>query len=87
MEEDANSHEERADELFRISAGAEKKLYEKGDFIASKISSLDTYILKKVEECTYAAVSCVGHSLTQTNCTHVIFFLGWLVSRRTGAQS
>ncbi|XP_070052074.1 protein IN CHLOROPLAST ATPASE BIOGENESIS, chloroplastic-like isoform X2 [Nicotiana tomentosiformis] len=50
VEADANSHQERerADELFRISAGAEKKLYEKGDFIASKISCLDTYILKKV---------------------------------------
>lgn len=63
MEADANSHQERerADELFRISAGAEKKLYEKGDFIASKISCLDTYILKKVEGSMYAAVSYVGH--------------------------
>ncbi|KAL3378402.1 hypothetical protein AABB24_004361, partial [Solanum stoloniferum] len=48
VEEDANGHQEKADELFRISAGAGKKLYEKGDFRASKISSVDTYILKKV---------------------------------------
>ncbi|KAM3252733.1 protein IN CHLOROPLAST ATPASE BIOGENESIS, chloroplastic isoform X1 [Capsicum annuum] len=48
VEEDANGHQERADELFRISADAGKKLYEKGDFGASNISSLDTYILKKV---------------------------------------
>lgn len=57
MEEDANGNEERADELFRILAGAGKNLYEKGDLRASKISSLDTYILKKVEGRMYAAVS------------------------------
>lgn len=56
-EEDANGNQEKVDELFRISAGAGKKLYEKGDFGASKISNIDTYILKKVEGRMYMAIS------------------------------
>lgn len=40
--------EERNEELFHTSAG--NKFYEKGDFAASQISSLETYLLKKVAQ-------------------------------------
>ncbi|KAL3526795.1 hypothetical protein ACH5RR_011451 [Cinchona calisaya] len=47
VEEDTKSFKEVNDELFYAS-DAGGKLYEKGDFAASQISSLDVYLLKKV---------------------------------------
>ncbi|XP_019182423.1 PREDICTED: uncharacterized protein LOC109177510 [Ipomoea nil] len=47
VEEDASSPE-KSDALFHASAGAGEKLYKKGDFAASQVSSLDIYLLKKV---------------------------------------
>lgn len=48
VEEDTKSPQESTDELFHASADAGAKLYKKGDFSASQISSVDSYILKKV---------------------------------------
>ncbi|KAL0343713.1 UNVERIFIED_CONTAM: protein IN CHLOROPLAST ATPASE BIOGENESIS, chloroplastic [Sesamum angustifolium] len=48
VEEDAKSSQERNEELFSASADARNKFYEKGDFAASQISGLETYLLKKV---------------------------------------
>ncbi|KAG8384358.1 hypothetical protein BUALT_Bualt04G0109800 [Buddleja alternifolia] len=48
VEEDIKGSQERNEELFNASAGAGKEFYEKGDFAASKISSIETYLLKKV---------------------------------------
>ncbi|KAK6116218.1 hypothetical protein DH2020_050014 [Rehmannia glutinosa] len=48
VEEDVKNSEERNEELFYASADAENKFYEKGDFAASQISSIETYLLKKV---------------------------------------
>ncbi|MED6133303.1 hypothetical protein PIB30_027191 [Stylosanthes scabra] len=48
VEEDAKNSQERNDELFHASADAGEKLYRKGDFAESKVSSLDGYLLKKV---------------------------------------
>ncbi|KAK4393279.1 protein IN CHLOROPLAST ATPASE BIOGENESIS, chloroplastic [Sesamum angolense] len=48
VEEDAKSSQERNEELFSASADAGNKFYEKGDFAASQISGLETYLLKKV---------------------------------------
>nr|XP_027077710.1 protein IN CHLOROPLAST ATPASE BIOGENESIS, chloroplastic-like isoform X1 [Coffea arabica] len=47
-EEDIKGPQERNDELFHVSVGAEEKLYQKGDFAASGLSSVDTYLIKKV---------------------------------------
>lgn len=49
MEEDASSPE-KSDALFRASDGAGEKLYKRGDFAASQVSTLDIYLLKKVVE-------------------------------------
>ncbi|KAL8477056.1 hypothetical protein ACS0TY_029392 [Phlomoides rotata] len=46
VEEDVKNSQERNEELFHASAG--NRFYEKGDFAASQISSLETYLLKKV---------------------------------------
>lgn len=48
VEEDIKGPQERNDELFHVSAGAGEKLYQKGDFAASGLSSVDIYLLKKV---------------------------------------
>lgn len=48
VEEDANISQERNDELFHAAADAGTKLYKKGDFAESQISSLDVYLLRKV---------------------------------------
>ncbi|KAI3452002.1 hypothetical protein Pfo_008667 [Paulownia fortunei] len=48
VEEDFKNSQERNEELFYASADAGNKFYEKGDFAASQISSLETYLLKKV---------------------------------------
>lgn len=48
VEEDAKSLEEKNEELFSASADTGKKFYEKGDFAASQIASIETYLLKKV---------------------------------------
>ncbi|CAI9777450.1 unnamed protein product [Fraxinus pennsylvanica] len=48
VEEDIKSSQEKNDELFFASADAGEKLYKKGDFAASQISSIDIYLLKKV---------------------------------------
>ncbi|XP_027073689.2 protein IN CHLOROPLAST ATPASE BIOGENESIS, chloroplastic isoform X3 [Coffea arabica] len=47
-EEDIKGPQERNDELFHVSVGAGVKLYQKGDFAASGLSSVDTYLMKKV---------------------------------------
>ncbi|XP_007042470.2 PREDICTED: uncharacterized protein LOC18607963 [Theobroma cacao] len=48
VEEDANKLHGSNGELFHASSEAGKKLYTRGDFAESQISSLDVYILKKV---------------------------------------
>ncbi|KAK4488398.1 hypothetical protein RD792_004161 [Penstemon davidsonii] len=48
VEEDAKESQERNEELFNASADSEKKFYEKGDFAASQISNIESYLLKKV---------------------------------------
>lgn len=48
VEEDIKSFQEKNDELFFASADAGEKLYKKGDFAASQISSIEIYLLKKV---------------------------------------
>ncbi|PIM99266.1 hypothetical protein CDL12_28241 [Handroanthus impetiginosus] len=48
VEEDVKSSQERNEELFYALADAGNKFYEKGDFAASQIPTLDTYLLKKV---------------------------------------
>ncbi|KAM7510400.1 hypothetical protein LguiB_009275 [Lonicera macranthoides] len=47
-EEDVNNSMESNDELFHASADAGNKLYKKGDFAKSGLSSLDVYLLQKV---------------------------------------
>lgn len=49
-EEDVNNSMESNDELFHASADAGNKLYKKGDFAKSGISSLDVYLLQKVQK-------------------------------------
>lgn len=48
IEEDAKNCPESNDELFRASADAGEKLYQRGDYAKSQISNLDVYLLKKV---------------------------------------
>ncbi|CAA2946993.1 uncharacterized protein LOC105177601 [Olea europaea subsp. europaea] len=48
VEEDIKGSQEKNEELFFASADAGEKLYKKGDFAASQISSTDIYLLKKV---------------------------------------
>ncbi|KAL7101404.1 hypothetical protein ACP275_08G051800 [Erythranthe tilingii] len=48
VEEDIKNSQERNEELFHASSSTENKFYEKGDFASSQISSLETYLLKKV---------------------------------------
>ncbi|KAL3646303.1 hypothetical protein CASFOL_011483 [Castilleja foliolosa] len=48
VEEDAKNSQERINELFYASSDADNTFYEKGDFAASQISSMETYLLKKV---------------------------------------
>lgn len=48
VEGDALGSAERSDELFNASGDAGDKLYKKGDFSKSNVSSLDVYLLKKV---------------------------------------
>ncbi|KAK3003538.1 hypothetical protein RJ639_019547 [Escallonia herrerae] len=48
VEEDANNSRESKDEVFHAAGDAGKKLYKKGDFVKSQISSLDVYLLQKV---------------------------------------
>lgn len=48
MEEDVKNPQERNDELFYASADDGNNFYEKGDFAASQIPSLESYLLKKV---------------------------------------
>ncbi|GMI88256.1 Protein in chloroplast Atpase Biogenesis [Hibiscus trionum] len=48
VEEDANGSHGSNGELFHASSEAGKKLYTRGDFAESQISSLDIYLLKKV---------------------------------------
>lgn len=50
VEEDTKSSQESSDELFQASADAGTELYKKGDFAASQISSVDSYLLKKVAQ-------------------------------------
>ncbi|VFQ69220.1 unnamed protein product [Cuscuta campestris] len=47
VEEDACSHA-GSDALFHASAGVQEKVYKRGEFAASQISSLDIYLWKKV---------------------------------------
>ncbi|CAH9069353.1 unnamed protein product [Cuscuta europaea] len=47
VEEDACFHD-NSDAFFHASAGAGEKLYQKGDFAASQIPSIDMYLWKKV---------------------------------------
>ncbi|XP_047946359.1 protein IN CHLOROPLAST ATPASE BIOGENESIS, chloroplastic-like [Salvia hispanica] len=48
VEEDVKNPQERNEELFSASADAGNNFYEKGDFAASGIASLESYLLKKV---------------------------------------
>ncbi|KAK4790899.1 hypothetical protein SAY86_031312 [Trapa natans] len=48
VEEDVLSSAERSDDLFNASGHAGDKLYRKGDFSKSNVSSLDVYLLRKV---------------------------------------
>ncbi|XP_057767092.1 protein IN CHLOROPLAST ATPASE BIOGENESIS, chloroplastic-like [Salvia miltiorrhiza] len=48
VEEDVKSPQERNEELFYASVDAGNNFYKKGDFAASQIPSLETYLLKKV---------------------------------------
>ncbi|XP_073126254.1 protein IN CHLOROPLAST ATPASE BIOGENESIS, chloroplastic-like [Henckelia pumila] len=48
VEEDAESSSARKEALFYASADAGIKVYEKGDFAASQIANMDTYLLKNV---------------------------------------
>ncbi|CAL5369478.1 unnamed protein product [Camellia sinensis] len=48
VEEDAKNSKESDNELFHAAADAGEKIYKKGDFVASQISNLDVYLLKKV---------------------------------------
>ncbi|KAH6838060.1 cyclin delta-3 [Perilla frutescens var. hirtella] len=48
VEEDIKNSQERNEELFNASADAGNKFYEKGDFAASQLPSIETYLLKKV---------------------------------------
>lgn len=48
VEEDVKNPQERNEELFHASADAGNHFYEKGDFAASQLPSLETYLLKKV---------------------------------------
>ncbi|KAK3020016.1 hypothetical protein RJ639_004976 [Escallonia herrerae] len=48
VEEDAKNSRESKDEVFHAAGDAAKKLYKKGDFVKSQISSLDVYLLQKV---------------------------------------
>lgn len=48
VEEDVKNPQERNEELFHASADAGNNFYEKGDFAASQLPSLETYLLKKV---------------------------------------
>ncbi|XP_075514892.1 protein IN CHLOROPLAST ATPASE BIOGENESIS, chloroplastic-like [Primulina tabacum] len=48
VEEDAQSSAVRKEALFYASADAGIKIYEKGDFAASQIANMDTYLLKNV---------------------------------------
>ncbi|GER42956.1 translation initiation factor IF-2 [Striga asiatica] len=48
VEEDVKNSKERNDELFHVSFPAAIKFYEKGDFVASQLSSIESYLLKKV---------------------------------------
>ncbi|CAK9167124.1 unnamed protein product [Ilex paraguariensis] len=48
VEEDAKNSQEGNKMLFHATADAGEKLYKKGDFAKSQISSLDVYLLKKV---------------------------------------
>lgn len=59
VEEDVKNSQEKNEELFYASADVGNKFYEKGDFAASQISSLETYLLKKVAQReTYLIVNC-----------------------------
>lgn len=46
MEEDLKNPQERNEELFH--ADEANNFYEKGDFAASRLPSIETYLLKKV---------------------------------------
>lgn len=48
MEEDAESSAAGKEALLYASADAGIKIYEKGDFAASQIANMDTYLLKNV---------------------------------------
>ncbi|THG17847.1 hypothetical protein TEA_027572 [Camellia sinensis var. sinensis] len=48
VEEDAKNSKESDNVLFHAAADAGEKIYKKGDFVASQISNLDVYLLKKV---------------------------------------
>ncbi|XP_047315511.1 protein IN CHLOROPLAST ATPASE BIOGENESIS, chloroplastic-like [Impatiens glandulifera] len=48
VEEDAKNSHDSENELFLAAADAGEKFYKKGDFAASKASSLEAYILRKV---------------------------------------
>ncbi|GMI76884.1 hypothetical protein like AT2G23370 [Hibiscus trionum] len=48
VEEDANSCQNRSDELFHAASDAGAKLYKKGDFSKSGITDIDVYLLRKV---------------------------------------
>lgn len=63
VEEDVKNPQERNEELFSASADAGNNFYEKGDFAASGIASLESYLLKKVAEReTSLSLSCIIHN-------------------------
>lgn len=48
VEEDARGSGEQSDELFLAAADAGQKLYERGAFAESRVTNVDSYLLKKV---------------------------------------
>ncbi|KAK8587033.1 hypothetical protein V6N13_086041 [Hibiscus sabdariffa] len=48
VEVDANSSQNKSDELFHAASDAGDKLYKKGDFSKSGITDIDVYLLRKV---------------------------------------
>lgn len=76
VEEDIKGSQEKNEELFFASADAGEKLYKKGDFAASQISSTDIYLLKKVPKRHFLFVLILADLTKFLN-----FIAGWLVSR------
>lgn len=81
LEEDVKNPEERNEDLFYASAENGNKFYEKGDFAASRISSLEAFLLTKVMQGKLLSVS------TLADLTKHLSFPGRFVSRHIRTQS